>query len=457
MLSNCKFSQNMNITDKYRIASDLANAIKKLGYKAEIGYQTFLYFNEKESRRLFLFLFDKLSKQKQDEPKNLTNKGLLNRLKSIEIDFDQVKETEKDVNCLKWRTDKGVYYLNYLMKNRQTNNWVPFDNPSLFIEWNSLNLNTNSKLFSNFYHNLVLNKDLIDFNALNDKKSSDSYSTSKFASSKAETVFLNTEQNSNKHTKQLNEHLNKLEEQLNLNKKKLAIKKEALELKKENLKSLIVKFDEKKLELDKVKYSEKSNEELKDGIEKMKIDIKETNKKWQLFNLEYEQSIGELKDKKKLVISEFDEINDEILSTKQQIEINSLKLKKIDESIIELEQNIVDDNELDRKFYTKRIFEIIKNVKKQEEDIDKILIDVRNLQREINQLTGKVSRTYTVVEETIFKNSNLTDWSKRCYKLINDLDGIYDKLISEIELCGQTRREILRLEEIVSMIVVLYE
>ena len=37
-------------------------ASKQLGYKQEIGYQTFLYTNENDMRRLLMFLSEKLAK-----------------------------------------------------------------------------------------------------------------------------------------------------------------------------------------------------------------------------------------------------------------------------------------------------------------------------------------------------------------------------------------------------------
>ena len=36
---------------------------QELGYKGEIGYQTFLYSNEAEVRRVFMFLIEKLPKE----------------------------------------------------------------------------------------------------------------------------------------------------------------------------------------------------------------------------------------------------------------------------------------------------------------------------------------------------------------------------------------------------------
>ena len=42
--------------------------------------------------------------------------------------------------------------------------------------------------------------------------------------------------------------------------------------------------------------------------------------------------------------------------------------------------------DLNRSAYTRRIMEIVSNIKRQKEDIDKILVDTRKVQREINQV-----------------------------------------------------------------------
>jgi len=56
-----------------------------------------------------------------------------------------------------------------------------------------------------------------------------------------------------------------------------------------------------------------------------------------------------------------------------------------------------------RTFYTQRILSIVANVKKQNEEMHRVLEDVKSVQREINSLEGKVERTFTVTDEMIFK------------------------------------------------------
>jgi iron uptake system EfeUOB component EfeO/EfeM len=47
--------------------------------------------------------------------------------------------------------------------------------------------------------------------------------------------------------------------------------------------------------------------------------------------------------------------------------------------------------------------EIIGNISKQKEEIDKVLKDTKELQKEINNLTGQLDRSFTVADELIFR------------------------------------------------------
>jgi iron uptake system EfeUOB component EfeO/EfeM len=47
--------------------------------------------------------------------------------------------------------------------------------------------------------------------------------------------------------------------------------------------------------------------------------------------------------------------------------------------------------------------EIVGNISKQKEGIDKVLKDTKELQKEINNLTGQLDRSFTVADELIFR------------------------------------------------------
>uniref|UniRef100_A0A4W3J2U9 Coiled-coil domain-containing protein 22 n=1 Tax=Callorhinchus milii TaxID=7868 RepID=A0A4W3J2U9_CALMI len=71
---------------RFRIGMCLAQACQELGYQGEIGYQTFLYSNEPEIRRLLMFLVEKLPRDSADTADQPAEKSvLLQRLIATKI------------------------------------------------------------------------------------------------------------------------------------------------------------------------------------------------------------------------------------------------------------------------------------------------------------------------------------------------------------------------------------
>eukprot|EP00794_Sanderia_malayensis_P006860 gene6860-7632_t len=55
-----------SMSSRFRIGASLAAACQDLGYQSEIGYQTFLYSNEHELRKVIMFLIEKLPKDSSE-------------------------------------------------------------------------------------------------------------------------------------------------------------------------------------------------------------------------------------------------------------------------------------------------------------------------------------------------------------------------------------------------------
>ncbi|XP_071980326.1 coiled-coil domain-containing protein 22 [Engystomops pustulosus] len=103
--------------------------------------------------------------------------------------------------------------------------------------------------------------------------------------------------------------------------------------------------------------------------------------------------------------------------------------------------------DVSRAAYTQRILEIVSNIKKQKEDITKILSDTKDLQKEINNLTGKVDRTFVVTDELVFKDAKKDEPVRKVYKYLAALHENCSQLIQTIEDTGTILREIRDLEE----------
>jgi len=104
------------------------------------------------------------------------------------------------------------------------------------------------------------------------------------------------------------------------------------------------------------------------------------------------------------------------------------KLKQINDFYNSLSRDI------NRATYTRRILEIVKNVKKQKIDIDKILIETRTLKKEKSTLIDTLQRAFAVTSETVFKDASekKDPVAKQAYR---DIVGLNDKfkLLAETE------------------------
>uniref|UniRef100_A0A452J0J3 Coiled-coil domain-containing protein 22 n=1 Tax=Gopherus agassizii TaxID=38772 RepID=A0A452J0J3_9SAUR len=103
--------------------------------------------------------------------------------------------------------------------------------------------------------------------------------------------------------------------------------------------------------------------------------------------------------------------------------------------------------DVSRAAYTQRILEIVGNIRKQKEEITKILSATRALQKEINSLTGKLDRTFAVTDELVFKDAKRDESVRKAYKYLAALHENCSQLIQTIEDAGAIQREIRDLEE----------
>jgi len=94
-----------------------------------------------------------------------------------------------------------------------------------------------------------------------------------------------------------------------------------------------------------------------------------------------------------------------LLEKRRELELE-LKGKESLLKQLEVEQERV-GKEPHRSSYTRRILEIINNVEKQKKEMEKVLKDTQEVQREINTLSGQLERCFHVADETIFAVSFL--------------------------------------------------
>ena len=98
--------------------------------------------------------------------------------------------------------------------------------------------------------------------------------------------------------------------------------------------------------------------------------------------------------------------------------------------------------DINRKMYTVRIVDIIKQVRKQDKEIGRVIDDIRELQREINTLSQKLKRTEAVTDDTVFR---ISDKKKselsyvKAYRLLTEMRQHFGKLIDFATETGKVR------------------
>ncbi|XP_061908416.1 coiled-coil domain-containing protein 22 isoform X3 [Entelurus aequoreus] len=135
-----------------------------------------------------------------------------------------------------------------------------------------------------------------------------------------------------------------------------------------------------------------------------------------------------------------------VLHDKIRVSTEEAKQKEeIYKQLVSQLENLPKD--VSRAAYTQRILEIVSNIKKQKEEITKILCDTKELQKEINSLTGKLDRTFAVTDELVFKDAKKDESVRKSYKYLAALHENCSQLIQTIEDTGTILREIRDLEE----------
>ncbi|VDO37426.1 unnamed protein product, partial [Onchocerca flexuosa] len=113
--------------------------------------------------------------------------------------------------------------------------------------------------------------------------------------------------------------------------------------------------------------------------------------------------------------------------------------------------------QINRNIYTKHIFDIVGNIRKQQNEINKVcssnIIAVENLclQKEIKSNAGKLERSFTVVEGKLYKDVEKDASMQKAYRLLMKIHGEYSSVITGIDFSGQLEREIEELNDQIAM------
>ncbi|KAK9509066.1 hypothetical protein O3M35_006465 [Rhynocoris fuscipes] len=488
-----------NMAARFQVGAMIADACKKLGYMGEVGYQTFLYSNVVEVRRVFMFLIEKLPREQE---------------KTIVESDDPVIKLKAEIGramkmCLEKRLElKDLTSRPFISISLETGITLPGIKcrlpPQAWREYCLKELPFITKQ-ANPIQTLA---SLTTVNARRKcelelaNKSKDSTPTSSstalipptpaprrslkfnntwlavhehilFTEEEAKSSAQGSASNkSNLIKKELEEEL-KTEETEEERRKKDRLELESLKEKIEEIQTSLQSVNglllqvEKEFELEMSTSEQRSVEnqahskaiellaDHENSIEKLDKITASVRKKlvalagqWEEYRRplmeKYRQARSAVllrQDENEKQLETIQAIKEKLDSINKQIANKQLARDKLQEEYDQLPKNIK------RSAYTRRILEIIGNIKKQRDEIDKVIKDMKTLQKDTNLLSEKLERSFKVTEETIFRNSKKDEHSKNAHKFLLILHSDCSDIVSMVQETGATVREIRELEE----------
>lgn len=191
-------------------------------------------------------------------------------------------------------------------------------------------------------------------------------------------------------------------------------------------KDLEAAYKIKKRTYDLLDDPDKNIANLKAGIDDSSRRMLELSAQWEAKRVPLIEAYRSLREKKTLKLGESKR-------QLQKIEEFRLQMKELaDEarSKNEFHKQLVDEYEklpkdVQRSQYTERIMEIVKNIQKQNVEISKVLLDTRQMQKEISSTQDQLNRTYVAADELIYREAKVNDFSKKSYKLLVGIHEVF--------------------------------
>ncbi|XP_060856345.1 coiled-coil domain-containing protein 22 isoform X2 [Metopolophium dirhodum] len=454
---NLSFTIPRSMSARYQYGITVADACKKVGFKSDIGYQTILYGNIVDMRRILMFLIEKL-------PKEIEN-IIEYRSKRCTI----LKKLKKSLSAKRKPLNSSLFpNYSYVSVPLETGVTVPGHKRNCTpAEWRNVCINSLKYITEQPSDLKYLIPSLITHNTkrlLNiyefELRTTDDLSESRILKEKIEKINSKQSDYLNPVVKNVSkDQVEKISEESE------SAYIEELVSKNNELKNLTLKQHSTKINLmlklekleKEIAVQEKSlniidNPEvitkLKNKVDAAPDKVKRMGNKWSKYEIE-----------QKLILSELtDELNKKRAKNIKLETVHGnekLKLQNIFEDIQKKEDIIkICRNDLDskpnynsRSSYTQRILEIISNIEKQKKEINKNLNDTRQVQKEINSLDGKVERCFISIDELMFKVAKKDDIIRKCYKLLAAIHSNSSSIITSVKQTGTIGREIKDLEE----------
>lgn len=505
-----QISESMNMSVRYKYATTLSTSIQDLGYKSEIGYQTFMYGNEHEIRRLLLFLIERIPRDDEKtsetrEGDQLSSGSITQKLKNLNINtiwipysnddddgeeavdeelkysaqsdlHDHYNSVPLNANAIHTGADVGFRVNTFLSKSHSkplqryakyklssstasSQNLLLPQSVADIMQWNSLNCrsaqfddeDSADPLDVYISRCRANNKNAIQFTAGHlssaislDESGAIPLQTDAEPKTVESTLSQATEETVKELTKEEKyaQSIEKLRERIREYDQQIAEFNEKQDL----VTRCESEYQEKCKQFE---ASYKSKEELEKGVATIKMQIEEIASTWEQIQKDLLEEIKLKKSQSLAQNEDYREKMKRIVYLKKSIAAKLKEIQSKESLVAELTAKKPDEWPPGRASYTRRIIEIIGNVKKQNDETKKVLLETKTIQKDINTLNGKIERSFAVSEDIIYREAKLNEWNRKCYKQLALLHTTFDQLLEAVFSVGVHLREIRNLEEMV--------
>jgi hypothetical protein len=151
------------------------------------------------------------------------------------------------------------------------------------------------------------------------------------------------------------------------------------------------------------------------------------------------------KAKCKAMVEEMKKCRVEMQAMANEVRVKEEAMKLLSEELARMPKNV------NRTLYTYRIMDIISSIAKQKKEIEKIISEISNVQKEINATGEKLSRAEALADEKIFSTAKLEANKKdpamvAAYRHFSDIRSRFDELVICISDIGKRETETRGLE-----------
>uniref|UniRef100_A0A6I8U963 Coiled-coil domain-containing protein 22 homolog n=1 Tax=Anopheles gambiae TaxID=7165 RepID=A0A6I8U963_ANOGA len=441
------------MAQRFTVTARLAEACTAVGYRRDIGYQTFLYSNVAEVRRVFMFLIEQLPKDSTDAA-------------DPEAPLDRVTDLENRIldsmrQQLRGRKDPATP----LDLRNATLGWAGSRSRANIPFVTQSDVTAEIKQYwlrrSGFWEE---EKDEVDRRAPDVAASTDDSILklqAYYAQNKAQCPLAEELEEAAETPDRLGQ-LDALEQEIaaietaisesRRQRRELHAKRRTVAESAQAVESVAEKLKEEKKIKERthilLENPEVNVAKLESIIAAAGEKMKKLQSQWEAHRAPLVATLEEHQAKNSDQVSKSQKVLDQIESARHKSEevIVDLQTKSA------LHARLVQEYErmgrtVSRTAYTSRILEIIGNIRKQKTDIDKILHDTRSLQKEINSITGQLDRQFTVTDDLIFRNAKRDEYCKRAYILLVALHTECSELTALVQETGTVKREVRELED----------